>query len=132
YQSMADMLGQELYPVTTDSILPVGNQQPWTTINATAADAQSSADGAGKPSAFILQAFSWGDNLSDGLGIGACTLSDTLTSCWARLRYPSPQEQLALRNAVLSNAHPTLILWYSFPGTYGYPLPAGTTIYPSG
>jgi hypothetical protein len=133
YEPIADMLGQEIYPVTTSPILPVGaNESTWSNVAASASAAQAAADSAGKPSAFILQAFSWGDNLTDGIDIGGCSGADTIVSCNARLRYPSAGEQLALRNAVLGNAHPALILWYSFPGSYGSAVPVNDTIYPSG
>jgi hypothetical protein len=120
YQGSADAIGTEIYPVTQGSLLPVAaNQSMWNAIGQEARDAQRSADTAGKQSAFILQAFSWGDNLQDGQAIGMCSGADTPQSCWAKLDYPSESEQLQLRNEVLRNAHPELIIWYSFPGTYG-------------
>jgi hypothetical protein len=133
YQRIADVIGTEIYPVTTDPLMPASaNQDTWDSIAQWASDTQHSADAAGKQSAFILQAFTWGDNLSDGQTIGGCTASDTQSSCYSKLRYPSGSEQLQLRNEVLLHAHPKLILWWSFPGTYGQ---AGTdtySIYPTG
>lgn len=121
YESAVDLAAQEFYPVSTSSLLPVGSNQPtWDSIDAAASDVQQTADAAGKASAVILQAFTWGDNVDDGSAIGVCSSADTTASCNARLRYPSGAEQLALRNAVLRNAHPQLILWWSFQGTYGY------------
>jgi hypothetical protein len=121
YQSAVDLAAQEFYPVSTSSLLPVGsNQATWDSIDVAATDVQHTADAAGKASAVILQAFTWGDNVDDGSAIGVCSSADTTASCNARLRYPSGAEQLALRNAVLRNAHPQLILWWSFQGTYGY------------
>ena len=120
YQGSADMIGQEIYPITTKSLMPqAANQSTWDTIAATAQVTQHSADQAGKPSAVILQGFTWGDALSDGMAIGVCTSADTTASCNAKLRYPSADEQLALRNTVLENSHPKLVLWFSFYGTYG-------------
>ena len=120
YQQIPDVIGTEMYPVTTDSLMPVGaNQDMWDSIAQWANDAQQSADSAGKQSAFILQAFTWGDNLGDGEAIGACSPSDTPASCAAKLRYPNSSEQLQLRNEALSHAHPKLIIWYSFYATYG-------------
>jgi hypothetical protein len=133
YQSAADLIGQEIYPVITDPILPLAaHPAAWDHVSQIATTTQSSADRAGAASAFILQAFTWGDNLSDGEAVGVCSSSDTLDSCNARLRYPSGAEQLALRNAILRKAHPALILWYSFPGTYGTALPDATNRYPAG
>jgi hypothetical protein len=121
YQGTFDLSAQEFYPVSTSSLLPVGaNQATWDSVDQAAAESQRSADQAGKASAVILQAFTWGDNVDDGSAIGVCNSGDTTASCNARLRYPSGAEQLALRNAVLRNAHPQLILWWSFQGTYGY------------
>jgi hypothetical protein len=133
YQSIAELIGQEVYPVTMDPILPLeAHPATWDGVGRLATATQSSADRAGTASAFILQAFSWGDNLSDGEAVGICSSSDTIDSCNARLRYPSGSEQLALRNAILRNAHPALILWYSFPGTYGSAVPDASSRYPSG
>ena len=120
YQHSADLVGQEIYPVTTRSLLPQSaNQSTWDIEAATAQATQNSADQAGKGSAVILQAFTWGDNVADGSAIGVCSSSDSTAACNAKLRYPSGAEQLALRNAVLRNSHPQLILWFSFYGTYG-------------
>jgi hypothetical protein len=121
YQGTVDLAAQEFYPVSTSSLLPASaNQSTWDSIDQAAADTQSTADHAGKASAVILQAFTWGDNVDDGRAIGVCNSADTTASCNAKLRYPSGTEQLALRDAVLRNSHPQLILWWSFQGTYGY------------
>jgi hypothetical protein len=133
YQRIADLIGTEIYPVTTDPMMPVSaNQGSWDSIAQWASDTQHIADRAGKQSAFILQAFTWGDNLSDGQTIGACTASDTQSSCYSKLRYPSGNEQLQLRNEMLLHAHPKLILWWSFPGTYGQTGAETYSIYPTG
>jgi hypothetical protein len=132
HQSVAGLIGQEILPVTTDTVLPLrAHPVTWDGVGLTAAAAQSSADRSGKASAFILQAFTWGDNLRDGQVIGVCSPNDTIDSCNAQLRYPSGAEQLALRNTILRDAHPALILWYSFPGTYGSAVPDGSSLYPS-
>jgi hypothetical protein len=105
YQSIAGLIGQEVYPVTTDPVLPLdAHPATWDRVSKIATATQSSADRAGTASAFILQAFTWGDNLGDGEAVGVCSPSDTIDSCNARLRYPSGAEQLALRNAILRNA----------------------------
>ncbi|HLY49723.1 MAG TPA: hypothetical protein VKR21_11050 [Solirubrobacteraceae bacterium] len=133
YVGIADAIGTEIYPFTTSPLMPVSaNQDQWGGIAQWASGAQQAADGAGKQSAFILQAFSWGDNLSDGETIGACTASDTPMSCYGKLPYPSGAEQLQLRNEVLLHAHPAVILWWSFPGTDGDVTGDTYSIYPSG
>jgi hypothetical protein len=120
-QGTVAQVGQEMYPVSTGSLLPASaNQATWDSINFAATTTQRAADQAGKQSVAIIQAFSWGDNVDDGRAIGVCNSADTTASCAAKLRYPSGAEQLALRNAVLENAHPQLILWYSFNGTSGF------------
>ena len=133
YQRQSDEIGPEISPVTDSSLMPVAsNQDMWGSVAQTAIDAQSAANNAGKQSAFILQAFTWGDNLADGQAIGGCTASDTQASCYQKLRYPSGAEQLQLRNQVLLHAHPKLILWWSFPGTFGNVGTDTYTVYPSG
>jgi hypothetical protein len=133
FQSVPDVIGTEIYPVTTDRMMPVSaNQGTWDSLGQWATDAQKSADRAGKQSAFILQAFTWGDNLSDGQIIGGCSASDTQLSCYSKLRYPSAADQLELRNEILLHAHPKLILWWSFPGTYGDVTGDTYSLYPSG
>jgi hypothetical protein len=120
-QGTVAQVGQEMYPVSTSSLLPASaNQATWDSINFAATTTQHAADQAGKQSVAIIQAFSWGDNVDDGRAIGVCSSADATASCAAKLRYPSGAEQLALRNAVLDNAHPQLILWYSFNGTSGF------------
>jgi hypothetical protein len=120
YEGLADLVGQEVYPITTSPILPQGdNWATWSELSREARDTQRQADRAGKQSAFILQAFSWGDNVADGSAIGICPQTDTTIACAERLRYPRPQEQLVLRNTIQRVARPRLVLWYSFPGTYG-------------
>jgi hypothetical protein len=127
------VLGQEIYPVMTDSLMPVSaNQDTWGPLGDLISQDQRSASNAGKQSAFILQAFTWGDNLQDGQATGVCTASDTRASCYAKLRYPSAAEQLQLRNEVLLHAHPKLILWWSFMGTYGQADSDTYSIYPTG
>jgi hypothetical protein len=133
HESVAGLIGQEILPVTTDPVLPTrAHTVTWDGVGLTATAAQSAADRAGKPSAFMLQAFTWGDNLRDGQVLGVCSPWDTIDSCNARLRYPSGAEQLALRNTILRRAHPALILWYSFPGTYGSAVPDTSSLYPVG
>lgn len=125
YQPIADTIGEEIYPVTTDS-------PDWQSVRQGASDAQHAADSAGKPSTFILQAFTFGDNLDDGEAVGACTPSMSKFACYNHLRYPSAAAQLTLRNQILQHAHPKLILWWSFQGTYGQAGNDTYSIYPTG
>ena len=133
YESTADMIGADIYPVTTSSLMPASaNQEMWDAVGQTAADTQRAANQAGKQSAFVLQAFTWGDNLGDGQAIGVCTPADTQASCYAKLLYPTGSAQLQLRNEVIEHAHPKLILWWSFQGTYGQAGNDTYSIYPTG
>lgn len=133
YSPVADLGAAEIYPVTTSSLLPVAqNTRMWNDVAQTASDTQALANSDHHASAFILQAFSWGDNLPDGQTVGACSPSDSQSTCWSRLRYPSSGEQLQLRNEVIAHAHPRLILWWSFPGTYGQAGQDTFTTYPTG
>jgi hypothetical protein len=133
YQSIGDMNAAEIYPVTNSSLLPIGgNIAQWDGVAQSAIDAQKMATKAGKASAFILQAFSWGDNIDDGQGIGVCTAADTTQSCWNKLQYPAAAAQLKLRDEILQNAHPKLIIWWSFQGTYGQSGGDTYSIYPTG
>jgi hypothetical protein len=133
YEGSADMIGVDIYPVTTSSLMPAStNQDMWASVAQTALDTQRSADQAGKQSAFILQAFTWGDNLADGQTIGVCSPTDTQASCYAKLVYPTGADQLQLRNEILEHAHPKLILWWSFQGTYGQAGNDTYSIYPTG
>ena len=131
--STGAVLGNEIYPVTTSNIQNVGrNLATWDSVSQEVSQAQSSAARSGQGSAFILQAFTFGDNLSDGQAVGACTASMTQQQCYSRLLYPSEQVQLELRNAVLAHSHPKLILWWSFQGTYGQSGNDTYSIYPTG
>ena len=133
YEGIADLIGDEIYPVTTTSLLPVsGHLGAWNSVAQTASRAQQAAAGAHRQSAFILQAFTWGDNIDDGTAVGACTAGESNWDCYAALRYPSPGEQLQLRNEILMHAHPKLILWWSFQGTYGQAGDDTYSIYPTG
>jgi hypothetical protein len=60
---------------------------------------------------YILQAFSWGDNLSDGEAMGRCTSSDSTASCAAKYRAPSAS-QLEQMWCAVQQYSPHLVLWY--------------------
>ena len=133
YEGIADLIGDEIYPVKSTSLLPVtAHEGAWNSIAQAASQAQRAAAVAHRQSAFILQAFTWGDNVDDGSAVGACSEGESNWSCYASLRYPSRGEQLQLRNEILLHAHPTLILWWSFPGTYGQAGDDTYSIYPTG
>jgi hypothetical protein len=133
YASIGDMNAAEIYPITASSLMPVSrNQDMWGAVAQEASDDQRTATKHGKSSAFILQAFSWGDNMSDGEAIGECTPSMTQQQCWDALIYPTPADELQLRNEVLKHANPSLILWWSFMGTYGQSGGDTYSTYPTG
>jgi hypothetical protein len=127
YASIGDMNAAEIYPITNGALMPVSRHQgDWQSIGQEAADDQRMANQNGKSSAFILQAFSWGDNLSDGEAMGICGPSMSQLQCWDSAIYPTAADQLQLRNEILKHAHPSIIIWWSFMGTYGQ---AGTDTY---
>jgi hypothetical protein len=108
-------IGNEIYPETTDALMPYGrNLAAWQSVQDSVTQDQRAAAQAGTASAFILQAFTFGDNLDDGEAVGVCTPSMSQAHCSSLLQYPSAAVQLELRNQVLERAHPKLILWYTF------------------
>jgi hypothetical protein len=120
YQPYATTLGVEIYPVFNQKVMPVSsNLATWDEVTSEAQSASRAAAKQHDPTSFILQAFTFGDNLDDGEAVGACTASMTSHECASKLLYPSWQTQLELRNQVIKYAHPQLILWYSLPGTLG-------------
>ena len=115
YYSSGATMGNEIYPETTTSLMPyASNLATWDSVDQSATRDQRSATQSGTQAAFILQAFSFGDNLDDGEAVGVCTPAMTAAHCASLLQYPSESAQLELRNQVLLNAHPKLILWYTF------------------
>jgi hypothetical protein len=120
YASTGATLGTEIYPETTGSIMPVGsNQETWGGVQRSITQDQRAANQYGTPSAFILQAFTFGDNLTDGEAVGVCNAGMSTAQCAGLLDYPSASTQLQLRDEVLEHAHPKLILWYTFSESYG-------------
>lgn len=115
YYSSGATMGNEIYPETTQSLMPYSsNTGMWQSIQQSIGHDQQAANRAGTASAFILQAFTFGDNIWDGEAVGACTASMSQTQCASLLQYPSASVQLELRNLVLQNAAPKLILWYTY------------------
>jgi hypothetical protein len=60
---------------------------------------------------YILQAFSWGDNVVDGETMGRCASSDTQTSCSARYSRPG-FTQLRQMWCAARARKPREVLWY--------------------
>lgn len=115
YYSSGATIGNEIYPETTRSLMPAGqNLAVWQSVQESITQDQRSATQTGTSSAFILQAFSFGDNLSDGEAVGACSASMSESQCAGRLQFPSAGVELALRNDALQYAQPKLILWYTY------------------
>jgi hypothetical protein len=115
YYSSGATIGNEIYPETTASLMPYnGNLAIWQSVQQSIAQDQRAATQEGASSAFILQAFSFGDNLSDGEAVGACTAAMSTAQCANRLQFPAASVQLELRNQALENAHPKLIIWYTY------------------
>lgn len=132
-ESAGDMLANEIYPVTNDDLSPESQHlADWQSVQQSITQGQRAADAAGKSSAFILQAFTFGDNLDDGEAVGACTASMSPQQCYGKLTYPSAATQLQLRNEVLEHSNAKLILWYSFEQTYGQAGNDTYSIYPTG
>jgi hypothetical protein len=115
YYSTGATIGNEIYPETTRSLMPYSsNLGMWQSVQQSVGQDQRAATQAGTSSAFILQAFTFGDNIWDGEAVGACTAAMTQTQCASLLQYPSASVQLELRNLVLQNAAPKLLLWYTY------------------
>lgn len=115
FYSSGATIGNEIYPETTGSLLPYDrNLATWQSVQQSVSDDQQAATRAGTSSAFILQAFSFGDSLADGEAVGVCTARMSQSHCASLLHYPEAGVQLELRNQVLEHAHPKLILWFTF------------------
>ncbi len=127
------VIGNEIYPVLEQNISnQANNLAAWDDVQQQITDAQTSATKHNTASAFILQAFTFGDNLSDGEAVGECTQNMSQQQCYHKLLYPSAQVQTELRNEVLAHSHAKLILWYSFQGTYGQAGNDTYSTYPTG
>ena len=76
----------------------------WESVDQSIEQGQQAASSSGKDSAFILQAFTFGDNKDDGEAVGVCTPSMNQQECYSKLDYPSASTQLQLRNEVLEHS----------------------------
>jgi hypothetical protein len=120
YDSTGATIGNQIYPETTSDLVPYSsNLATWDSVDQSVTQDQRAATARGAESAFILQAFSFGDSLIDGEDVGVCNANMSAAHCASLLRYPSAGTQLQLRNEVLEHAHPKLILWYTYGQTYG-------------
>lgn len=88
FAPLADVLGADTYPV--------GSSDP--PVRRAARSAHAAASTAGARTAMVLQAFSWSQYAEEALPP----------------RYPSATTLRAMRDAAIRNAHPSLILWYSY------------------
>jgi hypothetical protein len=102
----ANLAAQEMYPfgLATDDTQALG----WVSNGASLT--QQLATSNNGPSAFILQSFSWGECAADAAAAGVGPDAP----------YPTASEMLQMRNAVLQNAKPSLILWYNLEETIGW------------
>jgi hypothetical protein len=112
-------IGNEIYPETTSNIANEGNNlAAWAGVQQQVTQAQTASTKNHEAAAFILQAFSFGDNLSDGEAVGVCTPIMSQGQCAGLLLYPSELVQQELRNQVLEHSHASLILWFNFDETF--------------
>ena len=115
YYPTGATIGSEIYPETTRPLMPYDrNLGTWQSVQQSIAQDQRAASNNGTSSAFILQAFTFGDNIWDGEAVGVCTAAMSEPQCAELLDYPSASVQLELRDLVLKDAAPKLILWYTF------------------
>ncbi len=92
----AEVLGGDNYPVST---------WPITTLGPIAQGVQTVANKYHKRSAMVLQAFSWSQYPSE---TWRCSPFPSCT------HFPTQAEMRQMRDLVLANAHPALLLWYSY------------------
>ncbi len=117
--SAGAVVGNEIYPETALNIANEGNNlAAWEGVQQQVTQAQAVSTEDHEASAFILQAFSFGDNLSDGEAVGVCTPDMSQGQCAGLLLYPSELVQQELRDQVLEHSHASLILWFNFAETF--------------
>ena len=91
------------------------NLAVWQSVQQSVTQDQRAATRQGTSSAFILQSFSFGDNLSDGEAVGACTAvhePDAVRQPPAVSRQPASSSSSATMR--FSTRIPKLILWYTY------------------
>jgi hypothetical protein len=119
----ADLVGEEMYPFASYGGSAVSAADAISEVTEAARADQRIADTNGAESAFILQAFSWGE----------CAPDTNASGTGATSAYPAAPEMSSLRDAVLGAARPSLLLWYSLEETIGWPAgqqPSGCTAPP--
>ena len=135
-QAAANFLASELYPVTSQANLPVNkNLALWNGVQSQIQQAQKAATAHGDGSAFILQGFTFGDNVIDGQAVGTCSQEENPQKCYQANAYPSPALQHLLLSAVeqFTDDQAKLVLWYNLDETLGNPTPGPSyDIFPSG
>ena len=95
FVNSAEVLALDYYPIGDYS-----GQKAADETGKVAAGLQSLADQNGKQSGMVLQAFSWQDYLDEYSPLHP--------------RYPTREEMRMMRDAVIANSKPALILWYSY------------------
>lgn len=109
FTDTADVLGIDYYPVGS-------NYMSLGTTGNIANMAQSIVDQAHKSSAIVLQSFSWSQYPNEGW---RCS---PFPSC---AHFPTKKELCQMLILALSNAHPQLLLWYSYQDILDSKDPAG-------
>jgi len=93
FASLVDLPGVDIYPVGTN--WPVGQL-----VGDVMRDAAAQTQAAGKPLLAVLQSFSWQAYPDEVSGV-------------PDPRFPTRQEMIDMRDAAITVAQPSLILWYS-------------------
>jgi hypothetical protein len=122
YIDIADMIGQEIYPLRGDPKGKIDSEDISYEVRFTADQTGKQTRKHKKAAAFILQSFTWSDNIEDGKAVGVCKATDTRDTCYPKSRYPSPAEQALMHRTTLDTVPETkLILWWNWSQTIGLP-----------
>jgi hypothetical protein len=71
----------------------------------------------GSGSGYVLQSFSWGDNLTDGITRRRCTATDTTTQCASRYAAPTVAQMTTTWCMARRTGAPVLLWFYFSPAT---------------
>jgi hypothetical protein len=71
----------------------------------------------GSGSGYVLQSFSWGDNLTDGMTRGRCTAIDTTAQCASRYTAPTVAQMTTTWCLARQTRAPVLLWFYYSPTT---------------
>lgn len=88
FSDVADVLGGDIYPI--------GRNEPANAVSKVAANVQRIANGSGRDSAVVLQAFAWAQ-----YGMRSP-------------RWPTRAEMREMRDQALAASRPAMLLWYSY------------------